>query len=93
MGLRKQLKLMDAELKQTQLDADVLIMQGTKDKLVSPKNPTYVLQEWRASFKSIEVLELSEEGHFLPWRQTPLVVESMYKLRASREQPANTKFE
>jgi len=87
MGLRKQLKLMDAELKQTQLDADVLIMQGRKDKLVSPKNPTYVLEEWQPSFKSIEVVELSEEGHFLPWRQAPLVVESIYKLRAAREQP------
>ncbi len=87
MGLRKQLKLMDAELKKAKLDTDVLIMQGKKDKLVSPKNPAYVVKEWQSSFNSIEVIELSEEGHFLPWRQAPLVMQSMYKLRAAREQP------
>ncbi len=87
MSLRKQLKLMDAELKQRKLDADVLIMQGKKDKLVSPKNPAYVAEQWQDSFKSIEVVELSDEGHFLPWRQAPLVLQSMYKLRAARNQP------
>ena len=87
MGLRKQLKLMDAELKQAKLDTDVLIMQGKKDKLVSPKNPAYAIKEWQQSFNTIEVIELSDEGHFLPWRQAPLVLQSMYKLRAARKQP------
>jgi pimeloyl-ACP methyl ester carboxylesterase len=84
MGLRKQLKVMDAELKQTQLDADLLIIQGKKDKLVSPKNPAYAVDHWGASFRTIEVIELSDEGHFLPWRQAPLIVQSLYKLRANR---------
>lgn len=87
MGLRKQLKLMDAELKQAQLDTDVLIIQGKKDKLVSPKNPAYAIKEWQSNFNTIEVIELSDEGHFLPWRQAPLVLQSMYKLRAARQQP------
>ena len=82
MSLRKQLKIMDAEIKQTELDVDVLVMQGMKDKLVSPKNPSYVSDEWQKNFASIEVLELAEEGHFLPWRQAPLVLQSIYKLRA-----------
>lgn len=87
MGLRKQLKLMDAELKQATLNTDLLIMQGKKDKLVSPKNPGYIDKEWQSSFNSIELIELADEGHFLPWRQAPLVVQSMYKLRAARAQP------
>ena len=82
MSLRKQLKIMDAEIKQTELDIDVLVMQGMKDKLVSPKNPSYVSEKWQKNFASIEVLELAEEGHFLPWRQAPLVLQSIYKLRA-----------
>ena len=82
MSLRKQLKIMDAEIKQTELDIDVLVMQGMKDKLVSPKIPSYVSEKWQKNFASIEVLELAEEGHFLPWRQAPLVLQSIYKLRA-----------
>ena len=76
MGLRKQLKLMDIELKNSKLDVDVLIMQGMKDKLVSPKNPAYVLQQWQSNFNTVEVIELADEGHFLPWRQAPLVLQS-----------------
>lgn len=87
MGLRKQLKLMDAELRLISLDTDLIVMQGSKDKLVSPKNPSYVKTAWQATFKNIEVIELEDEGHFLPWRQAPLVVKSIYKLSAAREQP------
>jgi pimeloyl-ACP methyl ester carboxylesterase len=87
MGLRKQLKLMDAELKLASLDADLMIMQGGRDKLVSPKNPSYVATAWLSTFNNIEVIELADEGHFLPWRQAPLVVKSIYKLRAARKQP------
>jgi len=65
-------------------------MQGKKDKLVSPKNPAYVAEQWRDNFSSIELLELSDEGHFLPWRQAPLVVQSLYKLRALQSEQANT---
>jgi len=85
MGLRKQLTLMDAAIKKSTLDVDMLIMQGKKDKLVSPKNPAYAAAEWQSNFNSIEVLELSDEGHFLPWRQAPLVAQLMYKLRAARK--------
>jgi pimeloyl-ACP methyl ester carboxylesterase len=87
MGLRKQLKLMDAEIRLAKLDADVLIIQGNKDKLVSPKNPGYVASQWKSTFNTIEVMQLTDEGHFLPWRQAPLIVKSIYKLRAAREQP------
>lgn len=82
MGLRKQLKIMDAEIKEADLDTDILIMQGMKDKLVSPKNPSYISTEWQQNFANIEVIELADEGHFLPWRQAPLVLQAIYKLRS-----------
>lgn len=80
MGLRKQLEIMDQEIKQQQLPTDLVIMQGRKDRLVSPKNPAYVADAWKAHFKSIKLIELEEEGHFLPWNQTPLIIETIYQL-------------
>jgi len=87
MGLAKQLNVMNAELRLTTLNSDLLIIQGDKDKLVSPKNPSYATSQWETTFNTIEVIQLSDEGHFLPWRQAPLIVESLYKLRAARKQP------
>lgn len=80
MGLRKQLKIMDQEIKQRQLKTKLVIMQGQKDRLVSPKNPAYVAGAWKTHFKSIKLIELEDEGHFLPWKQTPLVIETIYQL-------------
>lgn len=80
MGLRKQLKLMDTEIKSSTLDLELIVMQGKKDRLVSPKNPAYARKEWANNFKSIELIELPEEGHFLPWNQTPLIIRTLYKL-------------
>ncbi len=83
MGLRKQLRNLDEEIKNTTLSTTRLtIMQGGKDKLVSPKNPAYVETEWSNNFASLEVIQLDEEGHFLPWRQARLVVETLYRLTA-----------
>ncbi len=84
MALRSELKKMDLELKQSKLDIHVAVMQGAKDKLVSPRNPAYVSAEWQSVFADVELIELANEGHFLPWRQTSLVVETIYSLRAAR---------
>lgn len=80
MGLRKQLKLMDQQIKASSLNVNLIVMQGKKDRLVSPKNPSYINKAWANNFKSIELIELVGEGHFLPWNQTPLVISSLYKL-------------
>jgi len=93
MALRAELTAMDADLKQTKLDANLTVMQGAKDKLVSPKNPAYVLTEWHDSFANIDLIELSDEGHFLPWRQAPLVIETIYSLRAARAKTADGQTE
>ena len=80
MGLRTQLEAMDARIKSQVSNAKITILQGMKDKLVSPKNPDYVLNEWSKHFRAIEVIELPDEGHFLPWRQYDLVKELLVKL-------------
>ncbi len=83
MGLRRQLKTMDEQIKTTRLPTAITVMQGRKDKLVSPRNPAYVEQAWADHFASVEIIELEDEGHFLPWRQTPLVVQTLYRLSAT----------
>lgn len=80
MGLRKQLEKMDAEIKASTLDVDLIIMQGKKDRLVSPKNPSYAASEWKNNFKSISLIELENEGHFIPWNRTPLIIKTLIEL-------------
>ena len=70
MRLRKQLTLMNAKLEQKKLDTNVLIVQGLKDKLVSPKNPVFALEKWADNFLTVEVTELEDAGHFIPWQQS-----------------------
>jgi len=80
MGLKKQLKVMSDAIADAKLDVKLSIMQGMKDKLVSPKNTAYVDSAWRPHFASVDIIELPDEGHFLPWRQTPLVIETIRSL-------------
>ena len=83
MGLRKELKTMAEEIAATKIEASLVIMQGMKDKLVSPRNPAFVQEQWKDKFAKVEVIELASEGHFLPWRQTPLVIETIYQIAGS----------
>jgi len=80
MKLHKQLTQMSSEIKSTKLNVDVVIIQGMKDKLVSPKNPAYALKEWRDNFASIEVTKLAEAGHFLPWQESNQLVNAIITL-------------
>lgn len=73
MRLRRELKIMADEVSQTQFDTRLAVMQGGTDKLVSPKNTKFVDTYWREKFSEVTLIELPEEGHFLPWRQTRFV--------------------
>ena len=73
MALSKQLKKLDLAIKQQRSKARIWIVQGMQDNLVSPKNPSYASENWQNHFASIDVRELEDEGHFLPWRQAPLI--------------------
>ncbi|GAA6137265.1 hypothetical protein NBRC116583_10120 [Arenicella sp. 4NH20-0111] len=85
MALKKQLKQLDTRIKKSKSTSNVIIMQGQKDRLVSPKNPAYALAEWSPHFASIKLIELENEGHFLPWRQSSLVIQSIYALSRLRD--------
>lgn len=80
MKLRKQLELMNEELEQTKLNTNVLIVQGLKDKLVSPHNPAFALEQWPDNFLSLEVTQLKEAGHFIPWQQSDDVLAAIVNL-------------
>ena len=80
MKLRKQLSVMTSSIEKTKLDTNVVIIQGMKDKLVSPKNPSYALQEWQDNFASIKLIELKEAGHFIPWQESGEVINAIIEL-------------
>ena len=86
MKLNKQLLIMDTEIKATKLPVDVTVIQGLKDKLVSPKNPQYVLNEWRDNFKSLDVIELPNAGHFLPWQEDQKIITTIKSLAIKSQQ-------
>lgn len=77
MALRRQLHVLQSDITSRQLSAVVVVMQGMKDKLVSPKNPKYVLENWKHHFAALRTIELPQAGHFLPWQQTDLVIETI----------------
>ncbi len=80
MALKRQLAAMDLAIKDVKLATHVIVMQGKNDRLVSPKNPNYVVKEWAENFASIRLDELEDEGHFLPWRQANRIIERIYEL-------------
>ena len=67
-------------MKTVNLDVKLSVIQGMKDKLVSPDNAAYADAVWRPNFKSVEIIQLPEEGHFLPWRQVDLIVEQLRRM-------------
>ncbi len=73
MALRRELASTENKLMQTQLNADVVVIQGMKDRLVSPKNAAYAKDKWQSVFSKLRVIELPEAGHFLPWKHSELV--------------------
>ena len=76
-----------AACEQTQLLADVLdqircpvvIIHGTEDTLVPYANVAY-MQQTIKNARSLEVIRLENEGHFLPWRREPEIRAAVQKL-------------
>lgn len=89
MSLHDQSVIMNQAINSTKLASKLVVMQGMKDRLVSPKNPAFVKTQWMDNFREVAFIELAGEGHFLPWRQTPLVIETIYQLAEdSLEKPS-----
>lgn len=85
MVLRSELSSIETELMATTLEARLTVIQGMQDKLVSPNNTRYVDENWRNIFKEVSIIELAEEGHFLPWRQQGLIIEELKKLTKNNQ--------
>lgn len=77
MSLRKELEVLDEQIKSSQLNIQVVVIQGLKDRLVSPKNADYAKQNWQQHFVDLKTIELPEDGHFIPWKQSQLVVQTI----------------
>ena len=81
MALRKELKVLDEQIKSSKLNTQVVVIQGLKDRLVSPKNASYAKRNWQHHFADLKIIELSDAGHFIPWQQSHLVVETIRQFK------------
>ncbi|MFT5611521.1 MAG: pimeloyl-ACP methyl ester carboxylesterase [Polaribacter sp.] len=77
MSLRKELEVLDEQIKSSQLNIQVVVIHGLKDRLVSPKNADHAKQNWQQHFVDLRTIELPEAGHFIPWQQSQLVVQTI----------------
>ena len=80
MALEEELTIMNEQILSSQIDNPVVVIQGMQDKLVSPKNAQFIINKWQDNIKNLEVIQLNEEGHFLPWRQTELIIQNLKRL-------------
>ncbi|NND81518.1 MAG: alpha/beta hydrolase [Gammaproteobacteria bacterium] len=87
MPLSRQLSALSDRLQQVRLPARLVVVQGARDNLVSPANPAYVTEYWADSFADIRLVELAEAGHFLPWRETALIIELIRSLATPLQAP------
>lgn len=77
MVLRNELTQLEQDIAEQGLRMPTLIMQGMKDKLVSPRNTAYARAQWSATVQNLEIIELEDAGHFLPWKHAPEVVKAI----------------
>lgn len=73
MALSKELQSIETELQNKTLATEVVVIQGMKDRLVSPKNSAYAQQQWQHKYRRLRIIELADAGHFLPWKQGQLI--------------------
>lgn len=68
-GLRPGLE--DLETRLADIKSPVTVIQGKKDKLVPHQNVDYLRE--KLTHTELKVISLPNEGHFLPWKQMPLI--------------------
>jgi len=62
------------ENKWQQINIPVTVIQGKKDKLVSPKNADFAKSKLNHLGNKLRIIELESMGHFLPWEKTELIL-------------------
>jgi len=79
MALKTELQELEYAMQSNIISSPIVVIQGMKDKLVSPKNIGYVHKAWQQQ-PNVNVIELPNAGHFLPWRHTATVIEQLHQL-------------
>ena len=77
MALKNELKHLEKDIEKAMPNIKVIVMQGMKDRLVSPKNIDYAEQSWATHLSQLELIRLTEAGHFLPWENADKVREAI----------------
>ncbi len=85
MALRTELTTMQQAWAKLQMP--VTVIQGTKDRLVSPKNVHFLRQELQHLGPQLRMLELEKVGHFIPWEQTHVIEKELFDLQQRINQP------
>lgn len=81
MLLEEELLALESALVERTSNVQVVVVQGMRDRLVSPKNLAYVAKTWPAIFPNLEIVELPDAGHFLPWNNTEQIVQIIRELK------------
>jgi len=64
-----------------QLSIPVTVIQGMKDKLVSPQNSEFAKSKLTRLGEDFALHELEDAGHFIIWEEIPVVAEALLELK------------
>lgn len=76
--LKNDLKVMKSSL--SKIVADVVIIHGTKDRLVPYSNAAFISKEF-VNAKSIELLPIENADHFIPWTHYEIIRNKLLNLK------------
>ena len=79
MHLKKELKLLEPDYHE--IDTKITVIQGAKDRLVSPKNAAYVADKFAHLGEKLDIQILEEANHFLPWNQQQTIIDALFELK------------
>ena len=65
----------------SQLVVPTTVIQGTKDRLVSPKNAAFAREQLKHLGENLEIVELEKVGHFIPWEQGHIIERELLLLK------------
>ncbi len=72
--------LRDIDKDWAKLTVPVTVIQGEKDRLVSPRNIDYAERQLKHLGNDLTVISLPKVGHFIPWEHTDQIIEAIQYL-------------
>ena len=80
MQLKQELSLMEPHYHK--INSKLSLIQGAKDRLVSPKNADYVADKFAYLGEKLSIQVLEDANHFLPWNQQQTIINTLFDLKA-----------